>query len=274
MSSTAYSQNAGTSDENLIQDLAQAISKLSTTTPNRKPTSQNCVDPTRLWKSQIDRYLPLYPNAGKILSKVKIPSELTDRTRLQQFISSTSITPEGQPFPPQITEIFNRKLWFADQYSGTDKGELVRLGITHILCLGREGYHDKLCPSIPFIEHAVLRVPAAENLYDVPLVGIIDNGVSFVRSVLALGSEHKILIHCKRGDTWSPSIVIGVLMDRDGCSFDAAYCFVRARRRNVLLHEMVVKGVQQWWTLEKLRPELPEGRGYRRFKWAVDKEEQ
>lgn len=265
MSST-YSLDVDTPDEVMVDDLTPTIPRLQI--PATKYKKEKTYDPARVWRSQIKFYLPLYPNAEKILSQVEIPPNLSE-TRLQQYVSSTSITPDGRPFPPQNIEIIPRRVYLADEYSGTDKGELVGLGITHVLCIGQDGYHDKACPSrLPCIEHAVLRVPPVEVLYDVPLVGIIDNGVSFLRKVLALNLNHKVLIHCERGDNWGASIAIGTVMDLYGCSFESVHDYVQTLRDNVSLHVMVAKAVQQWWALEKLRPELPEGRGYRPFRWS------
>lgn len=229
--------------------------------------NEKAYDPARIWRSQIKLYSPLFPNAAKILSQVQIPPNLSE-ARLEQFVSSTSITPNGEPFPPQVIEIIPRRLYLADEYSGTDKGELIGLGITHILCIGQDNYHDKACPRMPCIEHAVLPVPPVGTLYDVPLVGIIDKGVSYLRKALASNFNHKVLIHSERGDNWSASMAIGAVMDLYGCSYEAVHNYVKTLRENVSLHEMVAGAVQQWWTLEKLRPELPEGRGYRPFRWS------
>lgn len=263
-----------TSDEAVMQGLTQAISKLSTT-PRKTQKSKASNDTTRIWKSQIDRYSQFFPNAAYLFSKVKLPSdlELCDGERVKQFVSSTSITPDGKVFPPQSTDVLNRRLWLADEYTGTNRAELVELGITHIVCLGRDDYHAKGCSRVGFVEHAVLQVPAPEALYDVSLVGIIDNGISFVRRVLAMDPMYRVLIHCKRGDNWGAGIATGVIMDQQGYDFGMAYRYVQVARPNVVLHDMVARAVQQWWTLEKLRPELPQGRGYRPFKWARDKDD-
>lgn len=266
MSSTC-SLNIDTPDEAMVVDSTPTIPRLQIQIPATIYRKEKTYDPARIWRSQIKFYLPLHPNAEKILSQVQIPPNLTE-TRLQQFVSSTSITPDGRPFPPQNIEIVPRRLYLADGYSGTDKGELIGLGITHVLCIGQENYHDKACPRLPCIEHAVLRVPPVEVLYDVPLVGIVDKGVSFLRKVLASNLDHKVLIHCERGDNWGASMAIGTAMDLYGCSFEAIHDYVQTLRDNVSLHVMVAKAVQQWWALEKLRPELPEGRGYRPFRWS------
>jgi len=245
-----------------ITFLSKALGKLPM--PSRRRNRDILKDP---WRQQISHYSSLYPGAAMILKSVSLPRNIANQARIRRFVESTTITPDGQAFPPQCTEILPRRLWIADGYAGTDTLTASRLGVTHVVCFGEKGYH-KICPLVSYMEHAIMQTPDLDKLYDSHLVPTIDDAVTYIRDILHESTKNRVLLHCARGVEWSPAITVCLLMDLLGCSFQHAYDIVRKKRSVVSLPVMIQKAVQEWWTLEELRHDLPPGRGYRRFKWA------
>lgn len=105
-----------------------------------------------------------------------------------------------------------------------DPAALRAAGITHVLNVAKEvdpahhaGVEGFCCLHIPLVdEHR-------ENI-----VHHVEAACQFIEGAKA--EKGRVLVHCRRGISRSPAIVVGYLMRQDGFEFDAAVDFVKARR--------------------------------------------
>ncbi|EPS32563.1 hypothetical protein PDE_07523 [Penicillium oxalicum 114-2] len=93
-----------------------------------------------------------------------------------------------------------------------------------------------------------------------PLSEEIDRCLEFLRQGKDNGGA--TLVHCRVGVSRSASICIAEVMASQGLSFPRAYCFVRARRLNVIIqpHLRFVYELLQWEQLQKQKRGLPSKR--------------
>jgi len=238
------------SPERGVSKLSRALSKLS--------LRSDVNDTHTVWKEQIRAFKCFHPNARKILSHVPIPPGLT-RNRVRDYVHSTSITPKGKAFPPQHSEIVPNRLFVSDGFTGTDTALLLRLRITHVVCIVNAWDQDY--PILPSVQYH--QVVAPNDPYRARrLVATIDDAVDFIDNALRRDGS-RVLVHCAMGIHWSPSMVIAWLMRNGGCAFEGAREIVRRKREVVDTGLDLEKGVKEWWALEMARPIFPPGRGGR-----------
>ncbi|KAF7327254.1 Phosphatases II [Mycena kentingensis (nom. inval.)] len=76
----------------------------------------------------------------------------------------------------------------------------------------------------------------------------------------ALADGENVLVHCQQGVSRSASIIIAFLIRQNHMSCDAAYAFVKERRRCIRPNSGFLKALHEWETAcNKIRPQL-EGR--------------
>jgi dual specificity MAP kinase phosphatase len=99
-----------------------------------------------------------------------------------------------------------------------------------------------------------------------PLSEEIDRCLEFIGKGKSDGTA--TLVHCRVGVSRSASICIAEVMASQGLSFPRAYCFVRARRLNVIIqpHLRFVYELLQWEQLQKQKRGIP---SKRELEWAT-----
>jgi len=219
-----------------------------------------------------------YPNASKFLKDVDIPEHLwyEDISRFKSYVRAVSVTMDGGPSLPHVTNIIPETLWISDGYSGTDMDTLSKLGITVHICIGEEGYHSQ-CVWPQDVAHCFVVVPkeSDEIMRDTNkvLVGYIEPILHEIcQRVCDTQGNQRLLIHCARGDLWSAMLASAAVMYCQNWSFRNAYDYVRKLRPQIHIPIMMARAVEQWWYLQMLRTELPPKGGHRPFKWAIPKE--
>ncbi|OKL56283.1 hypothetical protein UA08_08468 [Talaromyces atroroseus] len=100
-----------------------------------------------------------------------------------------------------------------------------------------------------------------------PLTQEFDNCLSFIEKSRADGSA--TLVHCRVGVSRSATICIAEVMSSLGLSFPRAYCFVRARRLNVIIqpHLRFVYELLKWDELQQQKRRS--GPLKRELEWAT-----
>ncbi|KAF2473803.1 uncharacterized protein BDR25DRAFT_217039 [Lindgomyces ingoldianus] len=146
--------------------------------------------------------------------------------------------------------------------------ELLReLGITRILSVGesltwQEDMKKKLnWPS----EHLMMVDRVQDNGVD-PLWDEFDRCLRFIESGKLDGGA--TLVHCRVGVSRSATICIAEVMNEMGLSFPRAYCFVRARRLNVIIqpHLRFTYELLKWEEYQRQRRNEPLRR---ELEWAT-----
>eukprot|EP00668_Euglena_longa_P000720 GGOE01000869.1.p1 GENE.GGOE01000869.1~~GGOE01000869.1.p1 ORF type:complete len:306 (+),score=14.10 GGOE01000869.1:60-977(+) len=110
------------------------------------------------------------------------------------------------------------KLFLSGQVGTNAIEHLSSLGITHILTLGREG------PLSPSPDHFVYGCIGKEDLCYEDLLSSFWEAIDFIKLA------DKCLIHCHKGVSRSPSIIVAYLMAMQNLSLDSALALVRQRR--------------------------------------------
>jgi len=125
------------------------------------------------------------------------------------------------------SEILDGFLYLGSGANANDIKLLVRLGITHVVCMV-SGW----VPKVDFKEMSInfLHLP----VFDSPSAQICDHfsrAVEFIDE--AKSTNSKVLVHCAAGISRSATIVIAYLMNSHGMSLKAAYEHVYLRRKSI-----------------------------------------
>ncbi|KAJ5488927.1 hypothetical protein N7539_003817 [Penicillium diatomitis] len=136
---------------------------------------------------------------------------------------------------------------------------LRELGIRRVLSIGEVVHWSSDERSQWGSENLMFIHNVQDNGID-PLSEEIDRCLEFLRQGKDDGSA--TLVHCRVGVSRSASICIAEVMASQGLSFPRAYCFVRARRLNVIIqpHLRFVYELLQWEQLQKQKRGLPSKR--------------
>jgi protein-tyrosine phosphatase len=106
-----------------------------------------------------------------------------------------------------------------------DEVECLRgAGITHVLNVAKEvdpTHHEGL------EGFTAMHIPLVDDHRE-NIVEHLEAACAFIESAKTEGG--RVLVHCRRGISRSPAIVVGYLMRQDGFEFDAAVEYVKARR--------------------------------------------
>ena len=133
-------------------------------------------------------------------------------------------------------------LYLGNLLHATNPALLRSLGITRILSVGEPVTFAADDPLVD--EFSVLKIGGVQdNGVDAlrpdfeRAISFIDEAESEVAECQSAGRElrGKVLVHCRVGVSRSATIVIASVMKKLGLSFPRAYCYVRARRLNVIV---------------------------------------
>jgi Dual specificity phosphatase, catalytic domain len=238
-----------------LSKLSKALSKLNLRSPS-EPDPNSIIHSLR--KEQIKQLKLSHSNAPNILSRIPIPSGLT-KARLCDYIRGVCITPKGNAFLPQYSEIIPDRLFVSDHFTGTDIATLSRLHITHVVSILHLPNHD--FPTLPTVVYHDVVVPS--DVYRArSLVATIDDTVDFIDHALRQG-DTRVLVHCSMGTQWGPSMVIAWLMRNGHCDYEQARDVVLRKREVINPGIDLERGVKEWLALEMARPLFPLGRGGR-----------
>ena len=128
---------------------------------------------------------------------------------------------------------------------------LALLGITRVLSVGEP---IQYAPDQDYAhDFKFLRISGVQDNGVDPLRPDFNKSLAFIdeaeqEATDTGGKRGKVLVHCRVGVSRSATIVIAAVMKRLGLSFPRAYCYVRARRLNVIVqpHLRFVYELLQW----------------------------
>jgi hypothetical protein len=128
---------------------------------------------------------------------------------------------------PTICHIIDN-LYLGDIY-GVNESCLDSLNITHILSLLVDGEQTESYNEVT-MRYKVKQLNVADKS-DFPLQQFLDDAFCFIESSVNAGE--KVLVHCRRGISRSPTLVIAYLIRKFQVPFRIAYEFVRIRRTSI-----------------------------------------
>ena len=255
--------------------LSRALSKLNLRSPISSEPDHRLELIQSLRKEQSNLLKSSHVNARKILSHTAVPAGLCN-SRLRDYVHSMAITPQGTAFPPQYSEIIPGQLFIADHFTGTDVAILARLRITHVVSILHAPNAE--FATLPGVVYHEIVVPY-DAYHARGLVATIDDAVDFMDGALESrrdgdddyddgddgisSSRCRVLVHCRMGVQWGPSMVIAWLMRNAQCDYERAKELVVRKRQVVAPAVDLEKAVKEWWALEMARPVFPMGRGGR-----------
>jgi len=146
--------------------------------------------------------------------------------------------------------------------------ELLRaLGITRILSVGESlSWPDDLQKQLNWPSENFLMIDRVQDNGVDPLWGEFERCLKFIEAGKIDGGA--TLVHCRVGVSRSATICIAEVMKEMGLSFPRAYCFVRARRLNVIIqpHLRFTYELLKWEEYQRQRRNEPLRR---ELEWAT-----
>jgi dual specificity MAP kinase phosphatase len=146
--------------------------------------------------------------------------------------------------------------------------ELLReLGITRILSVGETlSWPEDTKKKIRWPSEKLMHVDRVQDNGVDPLWDEFERCLEFIEAGKLDGGA--TLVHCRVGVSRSATICIAEVMNELGLSFPRAYCFVRARRLNVIIqpHLRFTYELLKWEEYQRLRRGLPLRR---EMEWAT-----
>ncbi|KAF2199131.1 dual specificity protein phosphatase-like protein PPS1 [Delitschia confertaspora ATCC 74209] len=146
--------------------------------------------------------------------------------------------------------------------------ELLReLGITRVLSVGETiTWQDDVRKRLNWPEENLLSVTGVQDNGVDPLWDEFDRCLKFIERGKLDGTA--TLVHCRVGVSRSATICIAEVMNEMGLSFPRAYCFVRARRLNVIIqpHLRFTYELLKWEEYQRLKRNEPLRR---ELEWAT-----
>jgi len=125
----------------------------------------------------------------------------------------------------QISEITDN-IYLSSAHAANNYEELQSRGITHVLIIGIIGTQEIECA---FSDKIVYKNIAIKDSEFVNISDYFAETTEWMSNILAVNTN-KILVHCAKGISRSPTIVIAYLMYTQKLSFDDAYTIVQTRR--------------------------------------------
>ena len=126
-------------------------------------------------------------------------------------------------YEPNISEVYENKIYISDFATSCDIDLLKEIGITHII-IAVIGI-DPLFPSD--FEYLKLDMPDVNNCN---LISYIYKSKVFIDD--AIKNNGKVLVHCMYGISRSVSIVCGYLMYTNNWTYDKAIITIKSKRIN------------------------------------------
>ncbi|KAJ4398592.1 tyrosine/serine/threonine protein phosphatase pps1 [Didymella pomorum] len=146
--------------------------------------------------------------------------------------------------------------------------EMLReLGITRILSVGEPlSWDADVKKQLQWPEENFLMVDRVQDNGVDPLWSEFERCLKFIEAGKAAGEA--TLVHCRVGVSRSATICIAEIMNEMGLSFPRAYCFVRARRLNVIIqpHLRFTYELLKWEEYQRQRRNAPLRR---ELEWAT-----
>jgi len=146
--------------------------------------------------------------------------------------------------------------------------ELLReLGITRILSVGEAlTWPNDLKAQLQWPDENFLMIDKVQDNGVDPLWNDFERCLKFIEAGKAAGEA--TLVHCRVGVSRSATICIAEVMNEMGLSFPRAYCFVRARRLNVIIqpHLRFTYELLKWEEYQRQRRNEPLRR---ELEWAT-----
>ncbi|KAF2083379.1 hypothetical protein K490DRAFT_51840 [Saccharata proteae CBS 121410] len=131
------------------------------------------------------------------------------------------------------------------------------LGITRILSVGEPVSWNPSALSPPWPARDLMKVDGVQDNGVDPLTAEFGRCLGFIEEGGREGG--RTLVHCRVGVSRSATICIAEVMRREGWAFGTAYCFVRARRLNVIIqpHLRFTYELLKWEERQRVRRGLP-----------------
>lgn len=146
--------------------------------------------------------------------------------------------------------------------------EMLReLGITRILSIGEQlSWSEDLRRSLKWPAENLMMVDQVQDNGIDPLWNEFERCLKFIEAGKKDGGA--TLVHCRVGVSRSATICIAEVMNEKGLSFPRAYCFVRARRLNVIIqpHLRFTYELLKWEEHQCVRRNKPVRRAH---EWAT-----
>jgi len=131
----------------------------------------------------------------------------------------------------QMHEIIPR-LFLGSVHAAADRGALIEHGITHVISVMEcdIGHRQRVRLPASEADPCTRLLIAAPDIASARLDRHFDACSAFISEGLSKGS---VLVHCKAGQSRSPTVVISHLMRKEGWAADRALRFVQGRRPSV-----------------------------------------
>eukprot|EP00759_Apiculatamorpha_spiralis_P016664 PhF_6_TR22759/c1_g1_i1/m.32448/K04459/DUSP, MKP; dual specificity MAP kinase phosphatase len=101
---------------------------------------------------------------------------------------------------------------------------LTENSITHVLCAAKE-----ITSEVP--QHVTLHHIRIDDRADETIESHFDEAIQFMNT--AANSSGRVLVHCRKGISRSPSLVLAYLIKEKGMSYEEALQYVKERRKTV-----------------------------------------
>ncbi|KAF1964582.1 dual specificity protein phosphatase-like protein PPS1 [Bimuria novae-zelandiae CBS 107.79] len=206
------------------------------------------------------------------------PSDVTLLTQIQSRILQSSPRFQGSPFHisesrwlPRIDGSLPSRIlpyMYLGNLGHANNPELLReLGITRILSVGETvSWPDDIREELDWPAENLMMVDRVQDNGVDPLWDEFGRCLKFIEAGKREGGA--TLVHCRVGVSRSATICIAEVMNELGLSFPRAYCFVRARRLNVIIqpHLRFTYELLKWEEYQRQRRKEPLRR---ELEWAT-----
>ncbi len=147
------------------------------------------------------------------------------------YICTESINkyPNMKQYPSIIIE---NKLYLGDGADGSNKDEIIKFGITHILNL-TYNVKNKFENDNEMSYLNILQCQINDS-EDTDITKIFKQCIEFIDNALKENDNNSVLVHCIAGISRSPSIVIVYLIKTQKMKFMDAFNFVKQKRSIIL----------------------------------------
>jgi len=175
-----------------------------------------------------------YPSDAQLLTQIQ-PRILQESPRWRADIQSLTISPDWMcrldgSLPSRILPY----MYLGNLNHANNPELLAQLGITRILSVGEAlSWPEDAAKKLRWSTDRFMMVDRVQDNGIDPLWGEFERCLEFIEAGKKDGGA--TLVHCRVGVSRSATICIAEVMNEMGLSFPRAYCFVRARRLNVII---------------------------------------
>jgi dual specificity phosphatase 12 len=129
-------------------------------------------------------------------------------------------------------------LWLGSQAAAAQRDALQSRGISHVVCLGSEAFHQKDAA------FSYLQFPHLLDLPTANLLGVLDAACAFMSE--ALQQQQSVLVHCVYGQSRGPAVCAAYLMQSTGMTVAAAVAQLASARPAVQINAGFLAQLQLW----------------------------